>query len=95
MAWTDSNEPFSKGVEAGVARAGDHGLVSRAWPQLASREFTNFRDFWGVYEVREVLERTLESTRGLLGRTDASDRFSELFAEMLTVAMGRASFSSA
>jgi hypothetical protein len=69
---SESGDAFLSGVEAGIARAERYDLrIDRP------EELTPERENW---------ERLGEFTRGLLERAEASDRFIELFAEMLSVA---------
>jgi hypothetical protein len=75
-----SDDPFLRGVQAGVVRAARRDLLQGVDPELP---YLNpeliFREVVSEYP-------TLEMTRGLLGR-ETSGRFTELFAEMVTVAV--------
>jgi hypothetical protein len=81
-------DPAFQGMPAGVARAGRHDLLTRVWqPELATMASWDVPAFLVVSDVREVLEPPLGVTRDLLIRKEASGQFTELFAEMLTVAV--------
>jgi hypothetical protein len=84
-----SSDPFLEGVQAGVARTGRDDLLARVWDDqtLVSMAAQSFRDFLEAPHVREVFEPPLGVARGMLEREDASARFTEFFAEMLTVAV--------
>ena len=71
-------DPVSSGVRAGVERAGRFGL------RIDGAEELLYAD--GDERYPPELQLPIEFTRGLLLREDASLRFCELFAEMVTVA---------
>lgn len=78
---------FQAGMLAGLDRAQRHHLLPDDIRRIEryrdhSRDYVSFPD-----ELWHVLERPLALARGLLERDEASGRFTELFAEMLTVAL--------
>src|SRR5437899_7845395 len=66
------------GVDAGIKRAERYGLRIEGQDETAYVE--------GEARYPAELQLPLTFTRGLVGREEASARFSELFAEMVTVA---------
>jgi hypothetical protein len=74
-----SNVAFSAGVQAGIERASRHGLEAR--PDLLGRLTVD-----PVPSADELPEALAEAKR-LMSQGDVSDRFTELFAEMVTVAV--------
>ena len=84
MAWIGPTpDSFSQGIQAGLNRAALHELVDSTLDWVKSRVEPEYVQ---RFPVREVLERPLEVARGLLEREETSGRFTELFAEMVTVA---------
>jgi hypothetical protein len=73
------DDPVLAGVQAGVARAERYDLRIEAMEEL--------RPYAAEERLPAVLGQPVAFTRALLEREEASLRFSELFVEMLTVAV--------
>jgi hypothetical protein len=74
-----SNVAFSAGVQAGVARASRYGLEAR--PDLLARLAAD------PVRLPDDVPEALAEAKRLMSQSDVSDRFTELFAEMVTVAV--------
>ena len=77
---------FQEGMLAGLARAERHDLLRDM--ERIERRRDHGRDYvFFPDELWAILDSPLEFTRDLLERDEVSGRFTELFAEMLTVAL--------